>query len=212
MRALAEILDAHRDEEPLRELPRRPQDWVWPAAPETVEIFDKYSGRTIILRLSEHEWNIATTSGTSRVVFSDGELGQLQRRLVLLSRGDASPGVIRRAAATLIQDWSALEAMLTAPIGEVRKTWDERVENTDQATTFKAILKLACLAEVGPWKAAHMPMVKSLDTLANGRARARGTALRARKLLAGVDEQAAIVRFLDSASQTDKLSDLDVEG
>ena len=81
-----------------------------------------------------------------------------------------------------------------------------------ETNVAKAVLKLACKAGAGHWRAVHMPLVKSLDTFVKEGLRQNKRSIGKRERVASVDAQAAIVRVLDAAASEDDLTDRQVEG
>lgn len=194
------------------DLPSLPEDWAWPMAPQTVEFYDKYSDRSSILRLTDSEWIVFSKGAPSTIVFSEGKRGLLQRKLALITQTGAAPGTLRRFVVTIVRYWAQLVRILCTPPQRLREAWLRNATKLQHAATFKAVLKLACQAQVGHWLPQHAPLVASLDTLANARVRQRIQAVELRQNLIDAAHQAAIVQCLDRAAMMDDLSQIQMEG
>ncbi|MGX0137735.1 tyrosine-type recombinase/integrase [Cupriavidus metallidurans] len=192
--------------------PSVPEDWTWPMAPQVIEIYDKYSDTSSILRLADPQWVVFNKGAPSTICFADGNRGLLQRKLVLLTQSQAAPGTLRRFAATLVHHWAELARILGTPPHQLREAWRRHSTKSQQTATFKAVLKLACQAQVGHWSPQHAALVASLDTLANARVRRRVQAVESRQNLIGAAHQAEIVQCLDRAAEMGNLSQIQMEG
>lgn len=189
-----------------------PEHWAWPVPPNAIQVYDKYSDTYCTLRVMDAQWEIRQKGNTSIVRFADSEVGTLQRKLVLLTQGKSAPGTIRRFAAVLISDWEDLRHILMTSPQMLRDAWGRHATTSSKTGAFKAVLKLACQAAVGHWSSQHLALVNSLDTLANNFMRQRVRAIETRGKLAPAAMQAEIVQVLDTASHTDDLSEIEVEG
>lgn len=129
-------------------------------------LFDKYSGRESVVRLADRHWEVFAAGSTVRLEFAEGQHGELQRALVLLTRRASSPAPFRTFANVLIAKMASHLEPLATPAEKLRETWTTVLSHLKLETNVaKAVLKLACKAGAGHWRAVHMPLVKSLDTL-----------------------------------------------
>lgn len=191
---------------------KSPLDWKWPAAPALMTLFDKYSGRESVVRLADRHWEVFAAGSTVRLEFAEGQVGELQRALVLLTRRASSPAPFRTFANVLIAKWPAILELLATPAEKLRETWTTVLSHPLETNVAKAVLKLACKAGAGHWRVVHMPLVKSLDTFVKEGLRQNKRSIGKRERVASVDAQAAIVRVLDAAASEDDLTDRQVEG
>ncbi|WP_454753882.1 tyrosine-type recombinase/integrase [Cupriavidus necator] len=189
-----------------------PEDWTWPMAPQAVDLYDKYSDTSSILRLADSQWVVFNKGAPSTIHFADGNRGLLQRKLVLLTQSRAAPSTLRRFAATLVHHWDDLVRILGTSPHQLREAWRRHATKLQQADAFKAVLKLACQAQVGHWSPQHGALVASLDTLANAHMRRRVQAVESRQNLIDAAHQAEIVQCLDRAAEMDNLSQIQMEG
>jgi integrase len=186
--------------------------WNWPAAPQTLALYDKYADKDFVLRLDEPTWVVFYKGEQSTLAFPPGELGQFQRQLVLLTHRNVSVSGLRHFAAILMAHWEFAVRLLEATPATLRREWEVCALNRERARAFKPLLKFVCQAEVGPWSKRLFPLVASLDTRANERVLQARRNIEARGKLAGAALQADIVRALDTASSTDDLSEQQLEG
>jgi len=189
-----------------------PLEWKWPAAPSLMTLFDKYSGRESVVRLADRHWAVFAAGSTVRLEFAEGQVGELQRTLVLLTRRSSSPAPFRTFANVLISKWPVILELLSTPAEKLRETWTAVLSHPLETNVAKAVLKLACTASTGHWRAIHMPLVKSLDTLVKDDLRQHKRSIGKRERVAPVDTQAAIVRVLDAAAREENLTEKHVEG
>lgn len=186
--------------------------WNWPAAPQTLALYDKYADRDFVLRLDEPTWVVFYKGEQSTVAFPPGELGQFQRRLALLTHRNVAPSVLRHFAAILTAHWESAARLLEATPATLRREWDACAPDAARARAFKPLLKFVCQAEVGPWTKRMLPLVTSLNTRANEKVRQRMSTIEGRGKLADTALQAGIVRALDTACNTDDLTEKELEG
>jgi integrase len=175
-------------------------------------VFDKYSKTEAILRLEDHIWTFSEKGCTATVRFSSNEAGNLQRRLTLITQRSNSVSLLRRFAVLMVSEWESLLRLLSTSPEKLRAAWAVEVSEPKVSWAFKVVLKLVCTAGVGHWREAHLPLVKSLDTLNNPSTKKRLKLIAGRKGVAPVDIQAGVVRVLDAAARDDDLSDAEVEG
>lgn len=182
-------------------------DWRWPVAPVRIQLHDKYSGMDYVIRADEESWSFTYKGGSPRpIIFAQGRTGTLQRTLALLTSARKSPAVLHRTARMLVNHWSVVAMFLQTDPSELRRNWDQDVTKVDLAAALKAVLKFACSACVGPWSDKALPMVTSMNTLANPTVARNVSAIENRENLVSTDLQAAIVKVLDAASENATLS------
>ncbi|MEJ1126385.1 hypothetical protein V9L20_02335 [Variovorax sp. CCNWLW225] len=184
--------------------------WNWPVAPQTIRVYDKYVDQTCTISGSESKWNILHKGGQRTFSFAHGDLGVLQRRLVLLTQ--SSPGEIVKLAAVVVRDWKMVERMLRTSPENIRSAWEKTPMSVRQSWVVKKILKVTCKAEVGHWKTKFYSLVSSLDTRANEQVQRRTAIRLSRAELVSPDLQGAIAHVLDAASLSNDLCDANIEG
>ena len=128
---------------------KSPLDWKWPAAPALMTLFDKYSGRESVVRLADRHWEVFAAGSTVRLEFAEGQVGELQRALVLLTRRASSPAPFRTFANVLIAKWPAILELLATPAEKLRETWTTVLSHPLETNVAKAVL-IAALPSTSP--------------------------------------------------------------
>ncbi|TCK32595.1 phage integrase family protein [Paraburkholderia sp. BL8N3] len=187
-------------------------DWMWPVAPATLTVYDKYSAAHYLIRADEPSWTFSYKGHAETIVFAGGRHGELQRRLALLMAGRNASSTVHRNARLLVQNWDTAVVLLYTQPEALKATWDTHARTAVLAGFCKKLLKLACSALVGHWSKRLLPLVNSLDTRANGAMSRRTSHREARQGLVSPAQQANIVSVLDTAATDADLSLLHLEG
>lgn len=186
--------------------------WHWPDCPNSMTVYDKYADVSATLYLADTFWTIPVQGRQEKFRFADGAVGELQRKLVILTQNDAAGATISKFTRSLVNRWAIYSNLLEQGPEEIRNFWDADVLDVDTAKAGKTLLKLATKARLGSWMPVHRPLVASLSTRAKADLLAqRGTVKRREKLIpAGT--QANIVSMLDDAAITVNLPEEVLEG
>lgn len=187
-------------------------EWMWPIAPATLSLYDKYSDTTYVISADEDEWSFSHKGYVESIVFASGSVGALQRRLAILTSGRQSLGVLDRTARSLVRKWETVSTLLTTPIEELKDAWNEHVTEQGFSSVMKNLLKLACDSEVGPWNSRAKSLVGSLNTYANASMASRKSLLVSRQELVNTSLQADIVRLLDASACNTHIKTAHLEG
>lgn len=187
--------------------------WRWPVAPKALHLYDKYSDVQAVLRVGAESWGMPTQGGIETFWFqADPGVRNLQQRLVLLTQSASSPPTVAKFTRSLLNNWSMYMGLLLAGPDGVKREWDHKVSDVDVAKAGKSILKLACQATVGPWKAMHIPVVSGLEGHSKRNLLAQKGKIRRREKLLTVDVQAAVTHVLDEAGYAPNLPEDVAEG
>ena len=71
----------------------------------------------------DRHWAVFAAGSTVRLEFAEGQVGELQRTLVLLTRRSSSPAPFRTFANVLISKWPVILELLSTPAEKLRETW-----------------------------------------------------------------------------------------
>ncbi|MHC8285961.1 tyrosine-type recombinase/integrase [Pseudomonas sp. XS1P51] len=187
-------------------------EWMWPVAPATLSLYDKYSDTTYIISADEDKWRFSYNGYPESIVFASGSVGALQRRLAMLTSGRLSLACLHRAARLLVRNWESVSKLLTTSAEELKEAWDEHVTDARFSAVMKGLLKMACDAEVGPWSRRALSVVRSLETYANTGMARRKSLLVSRQNLVNTSLQADIVRLLDASAWNTHIEPEHLEG
>ncbi|NHZ43646.1 hypothetical protein [Massilia aquatica] len=190
-----------------------PTTWRWPVAPAVLSIYDKYSKVESVFRADAASWVIVAAGGRYFIDFAPGSVGQLQRQLALSLKKNGSAKELRTFANTLVLHWPLDMRLLSADETTLRTTWrDSVVGGRNVVSSMKTLLRYACTAEVGPWRAKHLPVINSLTTGYSEPAKKKFAEIDSRTRIISAQQQAQLVRVLDAAAKADDLSVDEVEG
>lgn len=187
-------------------------EWMWPIAPATLSLYDKYSDITYVINADEDEWRFSYKGDAESIAFASGSVGALQRRLAMLTSGRQSPSCLHQAARLLVRKWESVSTLLTTSAEELKDAWDEHVADPNFSRVMKKLLKIACDAEVGPWNKRAVSLVRSLNTYANTGIARRKNLLVSRQELVNTSLQADIVRLLDASAWNTHIEPKHLEG
>lgn len=187
-------------------------EWRWPACPSSITVYDKYADVESQLWLSESTWSIPGRGVVERLTFDSGAVGELQRKLTILTQASNAPSTLAMFARTVANHWVEYEQILLGGPTEVRALWSATIRDVTAAKAGKMLLKLVCRLQLGSWAPLHQPLVRSLDTLAKAPLLAQRRKLKRREKVLAVSTQADIVGVLDEAAANPNLPLPEVEG
>ena len=178
--------------------------WLWPPAPSTFRLYDKYSDTESIVTPGERVWTVEKGGATNYLYFAvDERERRLQQSILIHTQEAASPSHFVNFGNRLAANWELSKRMLGSDPDEIRRFWDEEMLDPGRAQLGKAILKLACSCSVGPWSVTHLGIVEGLPTRSRNSFRLQSAAIKKRDKLVSVDVQAEITRVLDEANAYD---------
>lgn len=187
-------------------------DWQWPMSPRFFKVYDKYADIEVTLSADADEWIVPVGGYSARFQFAAGADGTLQRKLVMLTQAGNSPAAIKKFTRSLTQNWQLYKQLLSDGPSQLKGHWSKHVSDIDTANAGKTTLRLACMAESGLWRPAHLPLIKGLDTKAREVLLAQRARLKRRETVLTLDTQAALVRVLDECACGPPLSEQEAEG
>lgn len=197
----------------VQETEQHPALWRWPVAPATLRVYDKYADVEGVLRAGDESWEVPTQGKFETFRFhSDAAVRNLQQRLVFLAQTASSPPTVAKFTRSLLNNWSLYEELLLAGPDGIKREWGAKVSDVDVAKAGKSVLKLACQASAGPWRAMHIPVVRGLEGHSKRNLLAQKGKIRRREKLLTVDVQAAVTHVLDEAGYAPGLSEAVAEG
>ncbi|RSZ45742.1 MULTISPECIES: site-specific integrase [unclassified Variovorax] len=186
--------------------------WRWPDCPNSMSVYDKYAEVSATLHLSDGTWAIPVRGRQEQFRFAEGEVGLLQRKLIILTQTDAAGATITKFTRSLINRWGIYSNLLEQGPDAVRVVWDAEVLDVDTAKAGKTLLKLVTKARLGSWTPIHHHLVTSLSTRAQSVLLAQRGKLKRREKLIPASTQANIVSTLDDAAITVDLPEEVLEG
>jgi integrase len=210
-RKFPQVNQNRKDQKPLSAITQI-EGWAWPAVQRYFTVLDKYSDKEVKLDLEQHEWEVPVRGRTTWLRFHPSTTGNLQRRLVILTQGEASPSSIEKFGLALIKNWNLYAKILVQGPTEISEIWDSEVLDVDIAKAGKSILKAAVANALGPWKPIHEAMVKGLNTRAKTALQRQRSKIKRREHLIPVSEQAELIRVLDETSEQASVEEADAEG
>src|SRR5260370_41196945 len=90
-------------------------DWIWPVAPATLTVYDKYSATRYMIRADEPSWTFSYKGNAETIVFAGGRHGELQRRLALVMASRNAASTFHRNARLLVQHWDTAVVLPYTP-------------------------------------------------------------------------------------------------
>lgn len=189
-----------------------PAGWAWPRVPGKFRLYDKYANVTTTVRLTEQSWRVSVRGDERNITFAPGEIGRLQRQLTMLTQKGLGPASFYRFGTTIVSRWDDIALLLQSPPVSLRETWDEVVNTVALAVVAKAVLKIAAESALGPWRANHAPLIKSLTTKSVAEREHQLARVVQRAHLLPVITLAKIVSILDEAANEKEHEPLDLEG
>ncbi|MGH7428020.1 MAG: hypothetical protein ACREJ4_06645, partial [Candidatus Methylomirabilaceae bacterium] len=186
--------------------------WSWPDCPNSMTVYDKYADVSATLHIDESSWTVPVRGQKELYRFAEGDVGMLQRKLVILTQADGAGATIVKFTRSLINRWSTYSSLLEQGPDAVRAVWDADVLDVDTAKAGKTLLKLVTKAGLGSWRPLHQHLVTSLSTRAKGNLLAQRGKLKRREKLLPASTQAKIVSALDDAAKTADLPEEVLEG
>ncbi|WP_345796557.1 site-specific integrase [Castellaniella sp. MT123] len=186
--------------------------WAWPVSPVIFKIYDKYADVEVSLMTGASTWTFFVQGHSVSFDFLPGERGALQQKLIMLTQRDHAPSSIYKFTRSLLAHWGLYIKILEGGPSELEDLWEGHVKTIDTAKAGKALLKLAVLSSLGPWRNEHEDLVGSLDTRANPSLAAQQSRLRRREQLLSLEVQSQLVKVLDNGAERTHLSERQAEG
>lgn len=186
--------------------------WRLPVIPRQLRVYDKYTGRQESIDTSKPDWGVPAGGVTHRLAFAEGQVGAVQKVLVLTAAGSRAPQTLVTVAKTVTKQWSRLAEMLVQGPLAVKSSWNPADWKRGEAAGVRQVLAAACNASLGAWTPAHLALVKALRSQEKSSYKNMARKVARREVGVPVDVQAAVARVLDRAVATPDLSELHLEG
>lgn len=186
--------------------------WNWPKSETLMSCYDKYSRREYTLDIKDEVWIVYVQGKRETARFAPGNVGHLQRALLIHTQKDHSPSAVAKFARNVTTHWDTCVRVLTAGPDCLASSWvHDEVGGIEGARVVKALLKVACEHSLGPWGPIDLALVTSLDSFGGKLWATHRNARRRREKVLPADVMADMVRVLDSVDHSD-VAERELEG